>query len=361
MEEKKVAGIITGNALDEINACVAIIRDDLTFQIIDTISIGFDIETKATISDIKENKASLKDICKINFKLAQLFSSCIKELATKPDIIASGGYTVCHLPNCATLNLGDISTIANLTNTLTIGDFGASDIAAGGSGNNLFPFCDEVIFGRDKTRCINSLGAISSVTILDATGRTSSFDTGPANILLDYFAQHLFQQKCDFEGRLAYQGHVDDIWLNKLLNHPFYQKSPQKNVSQEDFGTYYASRILNSAPTSKYDIMATISALTVKSIYNAYNQFIFDKLKPKEIIFTGGGTQNRYIMNLLEKHFYPTKIKTLDDFQIEDKYKKALCFAILGYCTYNQIPNNLPSCTGASRPVVMGKIAHPSL
>ena len=78
MEEKKVAGIITGNALDEINACVAIIRDDLTFQIIDTISIGFDIETKATISDIKENKASLKDICKINFKLAQLFSSCIK-------------------------------------------------------------------------------------------------------------------------------------------------------------------------------------------------------------------------------------------------------------------------------------------
>lgn len=361
MEEKKVAGIITGNALDEINACVALIREDLTFQIIDTVSIGFDIETKAEISAIKRNKATLQDLCQTNFKLAQLFSSCINKLAIKPDLVASGGYTVCHIPKSCTLNIGDISTIANLTNTLTIGDFSASDIAVQGVGNRLYPFCDEVIFGRDKNRCINSLGAYSNVTVLAKKNKTFSFDTGPANILIDYFAQHLFGQKCDFEGRLATKGSVDDIWLNKLMNHPFYQKAPQKNASEEDFGAYYASRILSSAPTEKHDIMATITTLTAKTIYQAYNEHILNNLPIQEIVFTGGGTKNRYLMNLLEKHFYPITIKTSEDFQIEDKYKKALCYAILGYCTYNQIPNNLPSCTEATRPVVMGKIAYPSL
>lgn len=361
MEEKKVAGIITGNALDEINACVSLIREDLTFQIIDTISIGFDIETKAIISDIKANKASIIDLCHINFKLAELFSDCINKLAIKPDIVSSGGYTAHHIPKNSILNLGDISIIANLTNTVTIGDFGAADIALKGTGNNLFPFCDEVIFGRDKKRCINSLGAISNVTILNPQGPTSSFDTGPSNILIDYFAQHLFQQKCDFEGHLSTQGHVDDIWLNKLLNHPYYQKEPPKTVSLEDFNSNYALKILNSTPSNKYDILATITALSAKSIYQAYNKFIFEKFIPDEIVFTGGGTQNRYLMNLLEKQFYPITIKTLEDFQIDDKYKKALSYAILGYCTYNQIPNNLPSCTGATRPVVMGKIAYPSI
>ena len=105
--------------------------------------------------------------------------------------------------------------------------------------------------------------------------------------------------------------------------------------------------------------MATITALTAKTIYNAYQKFILPNVKVKEIVLGGGGVYNKYLINLLDKYFYPISIKTHDDFGVPNKYKEALAFAILGYCTYYKMLNNLPSCTGAARPVIMGKIAYP--
>jgi anhydro-N-acetylmuramic acid kinase len=198
------------------------------------------------------------------------------------------------------------------------------------------------------------------VTVLDPKGQTFAFDTGPGNMLIDYFAQALFEQKCDFDGRLAMQGRVNNEWLEELLAHDFYAQKPPKTTGREMFGLEYAKKISLTAPQDKYDLMATITALTAKTIYNAYQKYIFPKVKVEEIVIGGGGVYNKYLLNMLDKYFYPIPIKTHDDFGISDKYKEALAFAILGYCTYYKMPNNLPSCTGASQPVVMGKIAYPS-
>ena len=47
-------------------------------------------------------------------------------------------------------------------------------------------------------------------------------------------------------------------------------------------------------------------------------------------------------------------IKTHSDFKIDDKFKEAIAFAILGYCSENKMTNNIPNCTGASKKVIMG-------
>ncbi|WP_423787634.1 anhydro-N-acetylmuramic acid kinase [Klebsiella pneumoniae] len=36
--------------------------------------------------------------------------------------------------------------------------------------------------------------------------------------------------------------------------------------------------------------------------------------------------------------------------------KEAAAFALLGWLTWNGLPGNLPSATGAVRPVVLGKV-----
>ena len=36
-----------------------------------------------------------------------------------------------------------------------------------------------------------------------------------------------------------------------------------------------------------------------------------------------------------------------------------VAFALLGYCNYYGISNNLPCCTGAEKRVVLGKVTHP--
>ena len=50
--------------------------------------------------------------------------------------------------------------------------------------------------------------------------------------------------------------------------------------------------------------------------------------------------------------------KNLKDFGIDDKFKEALAFAILGFCTLEHKENNIPTCTGAKKRVIMGIVAH---
>ena len=50
------------------------------------------------------------------------------------------------------------------------------------------------------------------------------------------------------------------------------------------------------------------------------------------------------------------RLLTHEDFGIANAAKEALAFAILAYETLNHRPNNVPSATGADKPVVLGKI-----
>jgi anhydro-N-acetylmuramic acid kinase len=50
------------------------------------------------------------------------------------------------------------------------------------------------------------------------------------------------------------------------------------------------------------------------------------------------------------------ELKTHEDFGISNNYKEVMAFALLGYCNYYGISNNLPCCTGAEKRVVLGKI-----
>ena len=61
------------------------------------------------------------------------------------------------------------------------------------------------------------------------------------------------------------------------------------------------------------------------------------------------------------RNYLPNKIevKTHKDFEISNNFKEVMAFALLGYCNYYNIPNNLPSCTGADKRVVLGKVTMP--
>jgi anhydro-N-acetylmuramic acid kinase len=246
MEEKKVIGIMSGTSVDEIDACLALIRPDLTFQIIDTVSMEFPVEIKEKVLQLANNRGFVRDICEMNFILGKLFADCANKFDTKADIISSHGQTIWHIPQNSTLQLGDISVIANNTNTLTVGDFRPADIALGGHGAPLVPFSDEIIFGRDVARCIQNIGGIGNVTILDPKGQTFAFDTGPGNMLIDYFAQNLFGQKCDFEGRLAMQGRINAEWLEELLQNEFYTKLPPKTTGREMFPSSFGGVLIDT-------------------------------------------------------------------------------------------------------------------
>ena len=372
---KTAIGMMSGTSLDGIDACLLKIYDDFHFEVIDSHSLKYPEDVRKKLLKLANNKGSTKDICNMDFVVGHLFAQCANELIKKSklkkeeiDYIASHGQTIWHIPKLiktadiktrSSLQIGNISVISELTGITTIGDFRSKDIAANGQGAPLVPFADELIFKKETPRAIQNIGGIGNVTVLSKNCETFAFDTGPGNMLIDYFVQKLFQKPFDKDGEIALKGKVDEKWLSFLLKEKYYLKKPPKSTGRELFNEDYAKKIYKHAPKDKNNIITTLTALTAKTIYDAYIRYVFPKTEIKEIVLGGGGAYNKAIIKFLNQYFGNNiKIKTHNDFGIDDKLKEAIAFAILGFCTLEKKTNNLPTCTGAKKRVIMGIVSY---
>ena len=365
--------MMSGTSLDGIDACLVSIGQEFSVKILDSYSLDYPTSIREKLLNLANNNGDIKDVCFLNFVVGELFAQCANNLLKKTslspqsvDFISSHGQTIFHCPNPqtigdittrSTLQIGDISVISERTGIKTVGDFRTKDVAAGGLGAPLVPFADELLFGREVPRAIQNIGGISNVTVLDAAIETFAFDNGPGNMLIDYFVNKFFDLPFDKNGDIASKGQVDYSWLESLLEEDYYSLIPPKTTGRELFNQVYAEKILKNAPKNKYDVIATITNLTAKTIFDSYVNFVFPRVKVKEIVLGGGGAYNSIIKRYLSEYFKDVVIKTHEDFGIPNKLKEAVAFALLGYCTVKGLPNNMPSCTGASKKVVMGKIS----
>ncbi|MCD7878341.1 MAG: anhydro-N-acetylmuramic acid kinase [Candidatus Gastranaerophilales bacterium] len=371
---KTIISMMSGTSIDSIDACLVRIFDDLSFRILDSISLEYPAEIKEKLYNLANNAGSVKDVCYMNFITGELFSIAANKLIEHSglkkehiDFISSHGQTICHLPEkittggittASTLQIGDISVISQKTGILTIGDFRTKDIAAGGQGAPLVPFADKILFGLEKNRLIQNIGGISNVTVLSKDCEIFAFDNAPGNMLIDYFMNKLFSLPYDKNGEIAAMGKVDDKWLKKLLEEPYYSKNPPKTTGRELFNSDYAEQIQLSAPKNRYDIISTITELTALAITESYKKFILPKTKIDEVVLGGGGAYNLTLIKRIQDYIPQIKVKTHEDFNIPNKLKEAIAFAYLGYYAYQGKANNVPSCTGADCPVVMGKFSY---
>lgn len=373
--EYTAIGMMSGTSLDGIDAVLLSINDEFQFNIINSHSLEYPQEVKDKLFEIANNDGSTKDICFFDFVVGKLFAKCANELVQKAglksddiDYIASHGQTVFHIPQkqriadietACTLQIGNISVISELTQITTVGDFRSKDMAQGGQGAPLVPFADELIFKKEVKRAIQNIGGISNVTVLSKDCETFAFDTGAGNMLIDACMQRLFDKPFDKDGEIAAKGQIDKIWLEKLLQEPYYSQKPPKSTGRELFNERYVSEILKLAPSSKYDTITTITALTAKTIVDAYEKFVYPKTEIEEIVIGGGGAYNKTLLKFIQDYAGKNiKVKTHKDFAIDDKLKEAIAFAMLGLCTLNKKNNNLPCCTGAKKSVIMGIVSY---
>jgi anhydro-N-acetylmuramic acid kinase len=165
------------------------------------------------------------------------------------------------------------------------------------------------------------------------------------------------KQHCDRDGRLASKGKVDGTLLNEMLGHPFLRRRPPKATGREDFGFTYADWFYHRAVEKSLvtpDILATATAFTATSISQAYDRFL--PAAPDQVILCGGGAHNRALVDMLRQRLAGAEILLTDDFGIDVDAKEAVSFAILAWATVRGCANNVPAATGASTPVILGKI-----
>lgn len=245
---------------------------------------------------------------------------------------------------------------------VTVCDFRAADLAAGGEGAPLTPYVNYLLFGNEKSTGVLNIGGIANLSAWKKNAGWKDiigFDCGPGNMVIDGLTKVLFDQEYDSEGNLASSGNVNLAILEKLLAHPYFKKSPPKSIGREEFGEKFVRMVRELAELPKLsgdDLIATVSELTVQSIRDSYYKFIQPRFEIEELIVTGGGSYNNYFMKRLQELFAGTRIMTPEKIDFDRKGLEAVSFAVLAYLNLHHLPANLPQVTGAKQRAVLGKI-----
>lgn len=367
-ETKKIIGLMSGTSCDSIDAGLCEVYPDMSVKLIHGINYLYPEHIRAKLFSAFRGDLSVKDLCQLNFAAGKCFADAANTLIAefgKPDLISSHGQTIYHYPFDekldgislkSTLQIGESSVIAHETGCMVVSNFREKDIAAGGQGAPLVCFADEKWF---KNSLVQNIGGISNVTVVSDDCETFGFDTGCGNIMIDYCTQKFFGQKYDKDGAIASEGNICESWLDCLLQDEYYFIDPPKTTGREYFSKKYIENILKTAPSEPKDIITTLTALTAKTIAQAYERFVYPQTHVDTAIIGGGGAYNKTMMkflrNYLPKHI---ELKTHEDYGISNNFKEVMAFALLGYCNYYGIPNNLPSCTGAKKRTILGKITY---
>jgi anhydro-N-acetylmuramic acid kinase len=265
----------------------------------------------------------------------------------------------------STLQIGEPSVIAARTGIPTIADFRPADVAAGGEGAPLVPFVDYLLYRHpSRGRAALNLGGIANATVIPAGMRSDdvfAFDTGPGNMVVDALVERITRGRAcyDRDARMALRGRTDSELLQWLMREPYLQKNPPKTAGREQFGRVYAQKLIAWGERHRVrpaDLVHTATVFTPLSIADAFHRFILPRVHIDDVIVSGGGTKNPFLMAQLAALLPGMAIAESSRFGIPTEAKEAFAFAVLAYEAYHGRPNNLPSATGAKHAAVLGKL-----
>src|SRR5439155_20209953 len=226
------------------------------------------------------------EYCRLGFDLGGwLADAAVAVLAeaggARADVraIGSHGQTLWHEPLHSTWQMGEAAVIAERTGIDVVSDFRVRDVAAGGHGAPLVSIADAQIFAGERWRALQNIGGIGNVTVVPPNGDLGgvrAFDTGPGVGVVDAVVRSLDPMASyDVDGRLAAAGEPIDTVIAELLAAPYFASPPPKSTGRDVFDARYVTHLIDRCravmpSATREDIVATATALTARSIADAY-------------------------------------------------------------------------------------------
>ncbi len=375
-EEKLVIGLMSGTSLDGVDAALVKISgfgESSRATLVGFQTTPYTAAERAAIHALIE--ADTPALSAGNFALGAHFAEAalalIAKLGLRPediDLVGSHGQTVWHQPpsslpeggTASTLQLGEPAVIAARTGLVTVGNFRVADIAVGGEGAPLVPWCDWVLYRRPGTlRALQNIGGIANVTLVgDDRDSVLAFDNAPGNVMIDAWAEHACGQLLDEHGALSARGRVQDDLLALLLDDEYLRRAPPKSTGRERYGRARTLDMLRAYQhRDPLDVLATLVAFTAEAIARSYRTHL--PRLPDEVLISGGGAHNKTLRSHLERLLAPISVQAFSDDGVSADAKEAVCFAVLAVAAIHGAPANLPAVTGAKQRAVLGQISLP--
>jgi anhydro-N-acetylmuramic acid kinase len=269
------------------------------------------------------------------------------------DIVGFHGQTVIHRPELRlTVQIGDGQALAKRLKLPVAYDFRAADVAAGGQGAPLVPVFHQALargLSHPHPIAVLNVGGVANVTWVDG-GDPVACDTGPGNALIDDFMRARTGLPLDRDGDQAARGKVDERFVARVLEHPFFEQNYPKSLDRNAF----AFANIGLPDFSLADGAATLSALTAASVARIVPHL---PKPPRAWIVAGGGARNPTLMRMLAERLKPATVETADAVGWSSQAIEAQAFAYLAVRTLNDMPITFPDTTGIRQPTTGGVVA----
>jgi anhydro-N-acetylmuramic acid kinase len=354
-------GMMSGTSRDGID--VALIETDgeeyvrpIAFE-----SQAYDLETRQLIGEACDLAMAMPDrqkhdlIERCDLHLTELHASILDDLLTASGtsgeairVIGFHGHTVAHRADLGwTWQIGSPDFLTARYGVDVVYDLRSNDMLHGGQGAPLLPVYHRAVFGSSEHDVVVlNLGGVANLTWLGKDGSICAFDCGMASALIDDWVQFHYNVAFDESGRIAASGTIDGGVLAQMTNHPFFAAPYPKSIDRADFTL---EAVQNLAPA---DAAATLAAFTARGVAIGLAQL---PGTPANLIVTGGGRKNAFIMDLIEQMSsiapQPTEAHGWDGDAIE-----AQGFAYMAVRNLRGLPITFPETTGVSVPIIGGTL-----
>jgi anhydro-N-acetylmuramic acid kinase len=383
-------GLMSGTSHDGVSAALVTIDERVRprAKAIAFRTFAYTADFRARLLELSSSRdVGAPAVSSINFELGKVFGDAAIKIAriakiplSQVSFIGSHGHTIFHLPprraargqTASTMQLGESAVIAATTQVPVVADFRPMDIALGGEGAPIAPLAHLWLFGDRKLgRVIQNIGGIANATYLRPGASLNdptliAFDTGPGGMPIDALINKLSggQMKMDRDGKIAARGIVNDQLLSELMRNLYFRRRPPKSTGREEFGFHFLEQVQRNASSMRVasdDLVATVTALTARSIADAVRRFVFPLGRVDQLIATGGGARNPTLLRMIRGYLPEVDVLTAKAVGADGDALEAVAFAILGYQMLRGRQGNISSVTGARAPAVLGKLTLPPI
>jgi len=281
------------------------------------------------------------EISLFTLECARSTLSAVSPLVAVPDVIIFDrlalwqGMVGAEPYNSWNLHLGEPQVLASSLNVPVFTDLIRHDILAGGTGMlPIVPGDFEIAKKAGHIAVLLNIGVIAHMSIIDSQRMAVLVDSdaGPGTFLINKAAcQAGCAEGFDRDGTAGSSGTVDTAVLEHLVSHEWFRQKPPKSADLSIFDALLRDREL--ALLTPNDVLATITALTPRAIFNFFKQNYPLKSMPDSIWVSGGGTKNLALMEHLKAYFSPIQVKSVADLDIpaESRFPLSLALTINAY------------------------------
>jgi len=275
--------------------------------------------------------------------------------ASQVAAIGSHGQTIRHHPESGfSVQIGAPALLAELCGIDVISDFRSRDLAAGGEGAPLVPaFHAWLLSDPEQSRVLINIGGFANLTLLSGDEQVCGFDSGPGNVLLDYWTQQHTGQLFDADGTWARSGQVIPGLLDRLLQDPYFSRTAPKSTGREYFHPAWLQQHLDGRHDRPADVQATLLELTARTIAEALAGC---QSQPEAVYICGGGARNGFLMERLQQLLVPRPVQSTAALGVDPDWMEAMAFAWLAWRCQLRQSGNLPAVTGAKGKRILGAI-----